>query len=193
MASLAVAGVAIFVGAVLIADFAVPDHDWIADTISDLGAGRLAFIVDIGIYAYSLSLIACAVAASHVHLGGRGWTVGRYVLIATGLIVFLVGARNEYGDGDSTGIVIHTYLVCALGLGFAVMPWIMSPGVGSVSPGAAMVCRAVTVLWVPLAPVFFFLPTGFDGLYERVLGGITFAFVLALAWTFNLRARKPAT
>jgi hypothetical protein len=51
-----------------------------------------------------------------------------------------------------------------------------------------MVCKAVTLLWVPLAPVFFFMPDGLDGIYERGLGLVTFAFVVAIALTLRGRA-----
>jgi hypothetical protein len=41
MAIMAVGGWVVFTVCILVADFVVPDHDWIADTISDLGAGEL--------------------------------------------------------------------------------------------------------------------------------------------------------
>lgn len=41
-----------FAIAILIAGFVVSDHNWLVDTISDLGAGKHEFIVDIGIYAF---------------------------------------------------------------------------------------------------------------------------------------------
>ena len=108
-------------------------------------------------------------------------------------MVFLVGARNEYGDSDKDGAVIHVYLVYALGLAFAVIPWAMSAGAGAIRPVLRRVCRAVTVLWVPLAPIFFVMPDGYDGIYERVLGLITFAFVIAIALTLLGRAKALET
>ncbi len=189
MAVIAMVGPVIFAISILIADFVVPDHDWIADTISDLGAGRYEFIVDIGIYAYAGSLIALSSGSAHAHLGGRGWTAGVYGLILTGLIVFLVGARNEYGDGDNEGVVVHVYLVYALGAAFAIIPWGMSAGAGAIDRSYGIVCKAVTVLWIPMAPIFFFLATGYDGLYERILGLITFIFVYAIALTLWGRAQ----
>ena len=189
MAAIALAGSAIFAVAILMADFVVQHHDWIADMISDLGAGRYEFIVDIGIYAYSAALLACAVGSAHAHLGGKGWSAGLYGLIFTALVVFLVGARNEYGDADRDGTVIHVYLVYALGVAFAVIPWCMSAGAGAIDRRLGLVCKAVTVLWVPMAPVFFFMPDGWDGLYERILGLITAAFVVAIALALLGRAR----
>lgn len=188
LAWIAIAGCVVFAISILIADQVVPEHDWMADTISDLGAGRYEFIVDMGIYAYAGSLFACAVGAAHAHLGGRGWTLSIYGLILTGLLVFLIGARNEYGDGDDEGWVIHSYLVYAIGLTYAVMPWAMSEGMGRISKRLKWIARGVTVAWVPLAPIFFFFPNGYDGAYERFLGAVTFVFVIALAATFFGRA-----
>ncbi|CTQ31744.1 DUF998 domain-containing protein [Jannaschia rubra] len=190
---IALLGPAVFIAMLIVADVVVPDHDWIADTVSDLGAGRYEWIADVGIYAYSAALLACAVGAAHAHLGGRGWTFGIYGLILLGLIVFLIGARNEYGDGDSEGWEIHSYLVWVLGALFAAVPWAMSEGAGRIAPALKWSCRAVTVLWVPLAPPFFIFPTGWDGLYERMLGAITFVFVVSIGFALIGRARAIET
>lgn len=125
----AIVGCIVFSVAILIADFVVPGHYWLADTISDLGAGKYEFIVDIGIYAFSASLIAIALLAAHVHLGGVRWSMGIIGLAVLGLLVFLIGARNEYGDLDNEGFVIHQYLVYGLGILFAAVPLLMSKAV----------------------------------------------------------------
>lgn len=186
----AIFGCIAFAGSILIADLVVPDHDWIADTISDLGAGRYEFIVDIGLYAFSASLIAVALLAAHVHLGGWGWSFGIIGLALLGLIVFLVGARNEYGDNDSDGVVIHIYLVYALGLLLAVVPWVMSGGATRAGRGYGRLLVALSIVWTISAPVFFFLPDTIDGVYERYLGIIAFAFICTLATLFIRRGRK---
>ena len=174
---------------VLIADFVVPDHDWIADTISDLGAGKYEFIVDIGIYALSSALIAIALLAAHVHLGGWQWSVGVVGLALLGLIVFLIGARNEYGDNDSEGIVIHIYLVYVLGLIMAGVPALMAAGAGRAGKGYQRMLIGVSVVWIISAPIFFFLPTDVDGIYERYLALITFVMIATLARLFIRRGQ----
>ncbi|MCK0149565.1 DUF998 domain-containing protein [Marivita sp. S6314] len=189
LAGYAVLGCVIFGLSILIADWIVPDHDWIADTISDLGAGKYEYIVDIGIYAFSASLIAIALLAAHHHLGGTGWSAGLVAFAILGLIVFLVGARNEYGDSDQDGVVIHRYLVYALGLLMAAAPALMAHGARQVSPAHGRALIVLSVLWCLSAPVFFFLPTSVDGLYERALGLIAFAVVGTLAHLFYAVAR----
>ena len=190
LATYAIAGCVIFGLSILIADFAVPDHDWIADTISDLAAGKYEFIVDIGIYAFSGSLISIALLAAHDHLGGLRWSLGSVGFAVLALIVFLVGARNEYGDNDQDGWVIHIYLVYALGLLVAALPWAMSKGAKRINRNLGRLLVALSVVWSLSAPVFFFLPTAIDGVYERYLGLVSFFIVAAMAWLFIGRARS---
>lgn len=185
----AFAGCVIFALAILIADFVVPEHDWVADTISDLGAGKYEFIVDIGIYAFAASLIACAILAAHVHLGARSWSFAIVGLILLGLIVFLVGARNEYGDNDDEGLVIHIYLVYAIGLLVLAIPLLLARGAARAGKRYGIAMIAIATIWTLSAPVFFFLPTDIDGLYERYLGVLAFALVFTLAHLFISRAR----
>ncbi|WP_411351078.1 DUF998 domain-containing protein [Leisingera aquaemixtae] len=184
LACYAVLGCVLLAASVIAAGVIVPGHDWAADTISDLGAGRYEFIVDSGLYAFSAALVAIAVAAAHVHLGGRGWSFGIVAFALMGLIVFLVGARNEYGDSDNEGVVIHIYLVYALGVLMAVAPWVMAGAAGQMGQGYTRMLRAIAVLWTLTAPVFFVLPTGIDGLYERGLGLLAIVAVCTLAHLF---------
>ncbi len=185
----AIFGCGVFVVSILIADQVVPNHDWVADTISDLGAGRYEFIVDIGLYAFSAALVSVALMAAHSHLGGWRWTYGVIGFAALGLIVFLVGARNEYGDNDSEGVVIHAYLVYALGLLMATLPWAMSDGATRAGTGYRRILIGVSILWTLSAPAFFFLPDGIDGAYERYLGLIAIGTVITLATLFIRRGR----
>lgn len=186
----AIIGCILFGVTIIIADFMVPDHDWVADTISDLGAGRYEYIVDIGLYAFSASLIAIALLATHVHLGGWRWSLGAVGFACLGLVVFLVGARNEYGDGDSEGVVIHIYLVYAIGVLMAFIPWFMSHGAARAGRGYRHALIAIAVIWAISAPVFFVLPTGIDGLYERYLGILAVAAVVTMARLFIRRGQK---
>ena len=192
MGIIGIVGSLAFVVAVIWGGLVVPDHDFVADTISDLGAGEHEWIADIGIYSFSAALVACALGASHAHLGGDRWSWSVGWLAFLGLIVFLVGARNEYGDGDDEGVVIHSYLVYALGAGFAAIPWMMSRGAGIMGRGWRIALRWCAILWALAAPPFFFLPTGIDGIYERGLLVIAVAFTMILASLLLRRGRMLA-
>ncbi|WP_420409674.1 DUF998 domain-containing protein [Hoeflea sp.] len=189
----AIFGCGIFGLSILIADFVVPEHNWISDTISDLGAGRYAAIVDIGLYAFSAALISVALLAAHIHPGGTRWSTGTVGFAVLALIVFLVGARNEYGDRDTDGVVIHIYLVYALGLLMAFLPWLMAENAERVSRMTGRILRFLSALWAVSAPVFFFLPTSIDGIYERYLGLIACSVVVLMARLFLRHGRQTSS
>lgn len=189
LAIFAIFGCAVFAVSILIADFVVPNHDWVADTISDLGAGRYEFIVDIGIYAFSASFLALALLAAHSHLGGWAWSGGIVGLAILALVIFLVGARNEYGDNDSEGVVIHVYLVYALGVLIAVTPLLLAAGAKTIANSHQQALIGFSAVWAVSAPIFFMLPNSIDGIYERYLGLLAFLLVVVLVRLFLHRAK----
>ena len=190
LGALGLLGCVSLISATIMGPYFVPNHDWIADTISDLAAGEGEIIMDVGLYGFAIGLMATALAASHAHLGNVGWSVGILSLAALAALVIIVGARNEYGDGDSDGVVIHIYLVYGLGIFFLLAPLCMASGAGRHAAWAKVACFVLAGIWAVSAPVFFFLPTGIDGLYERALGGIACAFVILLSVIFIQRARQ---
>ena len=167
-----------------LAQVLVPDHDWISDTISDLAAGKLEIVMDVALYGFAAGLIATALAAAHAHLGGTGWSIGVLSLALLAALVVVVGARNEYGDGDSEGVVIHIYLVYGLGALFLIAPIAMAPGFGFYSVKVKWMFYVLAASWAVTAPVFLLSPNSIDGLIERILGLIACAIVGLMAIMF---------
>ena len=124
----------------------VPNHDWIADTVSDLAAGKYERIQDVALFGYAAALNACAIGAAHYHLGGRRWTGGVLCLTMLSLTITVIGARDEYGDADSGGVVIHIYLVYGLGVLFAVAPFLIAGGMGREAPAFKWISIACALL-----------------------------------------------
>lgn len=166
----------------VIGSIVVPGHDWVADTVSDLAAGKYEIIQDVALYGYAGSLIACAIGAAHYHCDGTRWNIGIGCLALLAMCVVIIGARNEYGDSDSEGIVIHIYVVYGLGLLFAALFVVMGYGMSAVAKLYGYVSYVCAALWIVGAPAFFFMPTGYDGAFERGLGGITIIWVTAFSW-----------
>ena len=84
--------------------------------------------MDFSLFTFAAGLAGLAVAAAHAHLGGRRWAWGVICLLVLAGLVMVIGARDEYGDGDDTGVVIHVYLVWGLGAVFTAMPLLMATG-----------------------------------------------------------------
>ncbi|NSX55326.1 DUF998 domain-containing protein [Parasulfitobacter algicola] len=181
--------VALILGTI-IAPFFVPEYNWVSDTISDLAAGQSEIIMDVALYGFAAGLFATALAASHAHLGGIFWSGGIFSLAVLAALVVVVGARNEYGDNDNEGIVIHMYLVYCLGVFFLLAPLFMAKGIGINHDWAMRTLIGLGLLWGITAPIFFLLPTTVDGLYERALGVIACAIVSTLCTVFVSRGRN---
>ena len=181
-AYLTVVGVVAMAVALVIADIVVPDNDWVSDTISEMAAGQdTRWIADLGIYGLAGAVLAAALGCAHLHPGHTGWSLGTGALGLLAFVIFMIGVRNEYGDGDREGVEIHIYLVYAVGVLVAAAPLLLSGGVGLVSHGHMVALRALGVLWIVTAPVFFFVPDAWDGAYERGLGVLAGAILLTLA------------
>ena len=167
-----------------IAPFYVPDYNWITDTISDLAAGHSELVMDYALYTFAGSLFCNALAASHAHSGSKRWSAGIFCLTILAALVIVIGARNEYGDNDNGGLVIHIYLVYALGFLFFVVPLCMAFDLIKDHKITKFTFIGCAALWAVLAAVFFLVPTSFDGLIERILGLIACIIIIALGNLF---------
>lgn len=176
----------------LIGSIVVPNHDFVADTVSDLAAGRYEIIQDVALYGFAASLFALALAAAHIHNGFSRWSILTVILVLLAVCVVIIGARNEYGDGDNAGVVIHIYIVYALGFLFAVAFGIMALDGGRIADYLPRLSWGCLILWLIGAPVFFFLPTAWDGLWERGLGVICVVWTIGVALGLRGFANKHA-
>ncbi len=178
---LGVAGCVVAAAGNLLGSVLVPNHDFFADTISDLAAGKYEIIQDVAIYGHASGVVALAIAAAHLQPDGRRWSLGILFLALTALLESIIAARNEYGDGDAGGVVIHLYLVLPLGLLYVAAPLAMARGMALWRPEARRTSIAVALFILVGMPVFWFVPTGWDGLAERLLGLAQFVWMISLS------------
>ncbi len=183
-------GCAAVITGMLVAQVLVPDHYWVSDTISDLAAGEWEIVMDVALYGFAASLFAVSLAAAHAHLGKTGWSIGVLSFAILAALVVIVGARNEYGDSDNEGVVIHIYLVYGIGALFTLAPLSMASGMGEHHVWAKRTMIGLACAWAILCPVFLLSPTSIDGLLERALGLIACAIVSTLCVVFFLRGRS---
>ena len=182
--ALGLAGAAGLIGFGLIAQLQVPSHDPVAETISDLGDGPGAVWMDLGFYVQGTGLAALGLGATHAHLGRWGWSLGAACLVLLGAVVALLGAFDEFHTRPvpTEAYTVHTRLT------FALVPLYVLGMVG-MAAGAARVARAFGPLLLGsaavlalLGPLFYVVPTGYDGLVERLLLLPGLAWTLSLSW-----------
>lgn len=183
-------GCAALIAGTLAAQTVVPDYNWISDTINDLAAGEGEIVMDVSLYGFAAGLLAVSLASAHAHLGGKGWSTGVLSFALLAALVIIVGARNEYGDSDHDGVVIHIYLVYGLGLLFALAPACMASALGEYHGWARRILICLTGAWEILCPIFLLVPTGIDGLIERALGLIACGMIGTFSAVFFLRGKE---
>lgn len=190
LALTALVGSAVLIVGTIAAQMIVPNHDWISDTLSDLGAGEWELVMDLSLYGFAAALFAIALGTAHAHLGGVAWSVGTLSFATIAALVVVIGARNEYGDGDSDGVVIHNYLVYGIGALFAIAPLCFGVALSRDHRAARNVLLFLSAVWVLCSPVFLWAPTGIDGLIERLLGLVACAMTVTLSAVLLRRARR---
>ena len=189
------AGIAMFgCAAVLLADFVmwflVEGYSPVGQTISELAAGPHHTVQDAGIVLFALGIVSLAVALTlRGRAGARAWLV-RLGFFALAGVVALIALWNEYGDGRPGGVEIHRYLVGALYLLVGGLLWLGSAVRPAADGRLARLGKPLAVAWAVLAPLFYLVPDGVDGLYERGLA----LFLVGCVGIAALRLwRNPAT
>lgn len=183
-AAVGVFGVVSMVVGNIIGSLVVPGHDAMADTVSDLGAGRYEIIQDVALYCLAAGIVALSLGAAHCHAGQQGWSAGTVMLATIAATVVVIGARNEYGDGDSDGVVVHIYVVYLMGILFFAAPLAMAAGLRTRSRAMARLAVGLALAWGVGAFLYFNAPDSIDGGVERAIGLIAMAFLLLLARFF---------
>ncbi len=177
----------------IVASF-IAEHDFVADTLSDLARGRHKWIMDIGFYINAGGLLALAVAAAHVHLGRIGWSIGVFCLALTALVVVLLGLWDKF-DADATDPAnwsIHTRLSILLGPLYLAGPLLMARGASAISRAYRRLFVAASLIWVVLAVLYWLAPNAWDGIVEKAALAATLLWTLSLSWLFYVRGRKGA-
>lgn len=184
-------GCLIFVVADVAASLIVGDYSPISETISDLAAGQRSWILDTGMQLFAVSIVACAVGLYTWKLGELRWRLGSILLLLCGVDIFIIASHNAYGDGVPTGVEIHIYLVYFLGIAFGATCLLLAAGLGRVGSFWSRSSVAIAIIWFVLAPIFFFVPTAWNGAYERFLGLILLTWFVSVCWLLIQRRNTP--
>ncbi|WP_299877816.1 DUF998 domain-containing protein [uncultured Sulfitobacter sp.] len=158
----------------------VAEHDFVADTISDLGRGPHKWIMDYGFYINAFGLLALAIGSAHAHLGRLGWSLGIFVLAGTAFVTVLIGVWDKFGG--PTDMSVHTKLTFFLGPLYLFGPLLMLGGAGPLGRGYTWLFITAAVLWAFLATAFKLAPNGIDGALEKAAVIATQLWTIPLAW-----------
>ncbi|MBT8425880.1 MAG: DUF998 domain-containing protein [Silicimonas sp.] len=168
-----------------------PDYSWIEDTISDLARGDTSWIMDKLFYLNAAGMIALALGAAHLHLGRWDWSLGMFALVFLALIIVLLGVWDQfYSQPGVEKMSVHTTLATVLFPLYLIGPLAMARGAGTISSVYRWLFVAAGILWPITALIYFFGPSQYYGLTERIAGGMTLLLTVPLGWMFLSRGRK---
>lgn len=155
----------------------------IRDTISDLAASKgegtpADELADFGIYAFVLSVLATTYGLLRWRIDRLDWTIGSWILVIVAICVVLIAGYEAYTTGE--GPVIHYRLVYVLGIGFPLTVLLTAGQFWEISKRLGIALYLGGVVWAVLGPLFFFVPTAYDGAYERMLAGGMLAWFITM-------------
>lgn len=166
----------------LIGIVVVDGYNPIAQTISDLAINRKAWIQDIGLNLFAASFATCAVGLFSLNLGGWKWKTGAGMLLILAVDILIISEYDKYADRSSFGSTVHFTCVCVLGVLFTLAPALLSLSLHKVSRGWQLFSLWTAICWGVLSPIFFFIPNGWNGAYERFLSLIVILWVAFISW-----------
>ena len=181
-AALALLGAAAVVVANIVGVWLHPTIGFFADTISNLAAGRYAWVLDIALVLFAIGMVAVGVALWRQDLDGWRFRTGAALTVLTGIGIVVIALYDEYGDNDTGGVTIHLEVVIAMALAFAIATWLVAPGLTRIGSRWSAFSMLIGVGWLLLGLAFYFVASdGWDGFVERIAAGLMVVWALAMA------------
>lgn len=144
-----------------------------ADTISAMAAGRGAMIMDTALLILVGGIVAIAFGLWRLRRSGWRWPAAIVALLVVAAIIAAIALFNEYGDGDGNDSwAFHYRLVYALSVTFTLVPLLTAHDLKPVDRRLWLASYGLAAAWFIAGPLMFAVPTGWDGLFERVAAGI---------------------
>lgn len=171
----------------MVAAVPIAQHDFVGDTISDLGRGPHKWIMDTGFYFGAAGLLALAIGSAHYHLGRTAWSAGVFCLAFLALTITLLGLWDRLSTPSEDEWTWHVWLTFVLGPLYLAGPLLMAKGAARVSRTLAVAFVASAVLWIVFATAFKLAPDSYDGLLEKIAVAATLLWTLPLSFVLLRR------
>ena len=168
----------------------VTDHQFLADTISDLGRGDHRFIMDTGFYLNAGSLIALSIGTTILHPGTKRWSALILTFLALALVIVAIGLWDAFGrTAEGDGLSVHTALTFLLGPLFIAGPVLSWTFFREFAPKTGYLFLASAGLWIVFATAFKLAPDWIDGGLEKIAVACTLLWTIPYAWWMVRMAR----
>lgn len=170
------------VAANIIGILLVERHNPISETISKLAIGDYAWVQDLGLDLFAISLFAIAIGLFKWSVGGWRWKTSAFLLVLLCFDIVVIAEHNQYAGQANPGATVHLYAVYVLGLLVALASLLLGFDLRRISRNWSRFSIGLSIVWIVLGPIFFAVPTSWDGAYERFVALIMVTWVVALSW-----------
>ena len=160
----------------------VEDYNPISKTISALAVGAGSWLLDLGLWTFAVGCVALGLAMFRQRLGGTPWVLAALAVGLLGPIIGVIALFNEYAGTRNAGADVHLYAVYALGTFVALAAMLVVPSLKVLDDRLARRGIVFGIAWVILAPLFFLVPDGWNGAYERILALMLLGWVAATSF-----------
>ena len=151
-AALALVGALAVLAANVVAVRLHSETGFFADTISNLAAGRHAWVLDSALVLFALGMGAVGLAMWRYRLDGGRFRTGAGLTVLVAAAIIVIALYEEYGDGEAGGVTIHLEVVIAMALLFTAATWLVAPGLHRVGHRWSAFSALIGLGWLVLGP-----------------------------------------
>lgn len=166
----------------------VEDYNPISKTISALAVGAGSWLLDLGLWTFAGGCVALGLGMFRRRLGNWTWLLAAIAVLLLGPVIGVIAFFNEYAGQQNAGANIHLNAVYTLGVLVALAAILVVPRLRALDSRLARRGLLFGIAWVILAPLFFVVPDGWNGGYERGLALMLLGWVTAMSFVLLRRA-----
>lgn len=166
----------------------VEGYNPIRETISALAVGGGSWLLDLGLWTFAGGCVALGLGMFRRRRGSWTWLLAAVSVLLLGPVIGVIAFFNEYAGQQNAGADIHLNAVYTLGILVALAASLVVPRLTVLDSRLARRGLIFAVAWVILAPLFFLVPDGWSGGYERGLALMLLGWVTAMSL---LLLRRP--
>lgn len=166
----------------------IENYNPFSKTISALAVGTGSWLLDLGLWTFAAGCVGLGFGMFRRHLGGLTWLLAAIAVMLLGPVIGVIAFFNEYAGKQNAGADIHLNAVYTLGVLVAAALLLVVPTLKIISNRLGRRGVVFAIAWLILAPLFFVVPDGWKGGFERGLALMLLGWVTATSFLLLSRA-----
>nr|WP_111300165.1 DUF998 domain-containing protein [Paracoccus saliphilus] len=157
----------------------VDHYSPVRNTISALAVGPGSWLLDLGLWVFAVGCLSLGVGMLSWDRAVL-WRVAAVLVMLLAPAIGTIALFNEYAGQRNLGADIHIKAVYTLGVLVALAALLAIRPLAVADRLLGRSVAVIALLWLVMAPLFFIIPDGWDGAYERGLALMLLTWVALL-------------